>query len=140
MGYLVLRLVPIGILFFGFFLFFFLWCRGLFVELKVALLILEFLRKEEKKTKVNHMQVNLNGNATGKKAPLLRRNTKSINVVIPEQEKKINPNEEHIEFRQYVFNPQFSTPTSLPVSFFFGYQILHELKEWEKRGHVSLVF
>lgn len=99
----------------------------------------EFLRKEEKKTKVNHMQVNLNGNATGKKAPLLRRNTKSINVVIPEQEKKNNPHEEHIEFRQYVFNPQFSTPTSLPVSFFFGYQILHELKEWEKRGHLLLL-
>lgn len=123
-----------------FFVLFFCGVGGLFVELKVALLILEFLRKEEKKTKVNHMQVNLNGNATGKKAPLLRRNTKSINVVIPEQEKKNNPHEEHIEFRQYVFNPQFSTPTSLPVSFFFGYQILHELKEWEKRGHVSLVF
>lgn len=120
--------------------FFFCGVGGLFVELKVALLILEFLHKEGKKTKVNHKQVNSNGIATGKKAPLQRRNTKSINVVIPEQEKKNDPHEEHIEFRQYVFNPQFSTPTSLPISFFFGYQILHEMKEWEQRGHVSLFF
>lgn len=121
-------------------MFFFCGVGGLFVELKVALLILEFLHKEGKKTKVNHKQVNSNGIATGKKAPLQRRNTKSINVVIPEQEKKNDPHEEHIEFRQYVFNPQFSTPTSLPISFFFGYQILHEMKEWEQRGHVSLFF
>lgn len=119
---------------------FFCGVGGLFVELIVALLILEFLHKEGKKTKVNHKQVNSNGIATGKKAPLQRRNTKSINVVIPEQEKKNDPHEEHIEFRQYVFNPQFSTPTSLPISFFFGYQILHEMKEWEQRGHVSLFF
>lgn len=83
------------------------------------------------------MQVNRNVNTTGKKTPFLRRNTKSINVVIPELKKKKDLQEEHIQFRQYVYNPQFSTPTSLPLSFFFGYQILHEMKEWEQRGHVS---
>lgn len=94
------------------------------------------MNKENRKTEGKPIQVHRNVNSTGKKAPLHRKNTKSINVVGPETEKKDVIQE---EFRQYVFNPQFSTPTSLPLSFFFGYQILHEINELGLRGHVSFI-
>lgn len=67
------------------------------------------------------------------------KTTRGINVVSPDTEMKYDHQEGLMEIRQYVFNPQFLTPTSLPLSFFFGYQILHEMKEWKKSGHVSLV-
>lgn len=90
------------------------------------------MNKGKGKTKGKNTQVQRNviiaGNKTGK-------NTKRISVVSPER--KI---EGPTEIKQYVFNPQFSTPTSLPLSFFFGYQILHEMKEWEQRGHVRIFF
>lgn len=41
--------------------------------------------------------------------------------------------------RDYVYHPKYTTPTSLPLSFFFGYHILHESKQWDERGHVSLI-
>lgn len=76
---------------------------------------------------------------TGKQTPSSRRNKTRVNVITPEPKKKHDLQEGHIEFRPYVFNPQFSTPTALPLSFFFGYQILHERQEIKERGHVSLV-
>lgn len=94
------------------------------------------MNKENRKTGGNPIQVHRNVNSTGKKAPSQRKNTKSINVVGPETKKKDVIQE---EFRQYVFNPQFSTPTSLPLSFYFGYQILHERNELGLRGHTLLL-
>lgn len=99
-------------------------------------LLIDSMNKEKEKTGGNPMQVQTNVNTTGNKTPFLRKNTKSKNTVSPETEKK---NVVQKELRQYVFNPQFSTPTSLPLSFYFGYQILHEMKELGQRGHVSLV-
>lgn len=90
-------------------------------------------QEEGEKTKENH--VKQNNIPKGKHTPLpKKKNKKSVNAITPEPEKKHD-----LQERQYVFNPQFSTPTSLPVSFFFGYQILHEKKKWGERGHVSLV-
>lgn len=99
-------------------------------------MLIDSMSKEKENTGENPMQVHRNVNTTGKKAPLPKKNTKTINAVSPETEEK---NVVQEEFRQYVFNPQFSTPTSLPLSFFFGYQILHEMKELGQRGHVSFV-
>lgn len=88
------------------------------------------MNKGKEKTKGNHIQGHTNVIITGNKT---RKSTKRISVVSPER--KI---ERPTAIRQYVFNPQFSTPTSLPLSFFFGYQILHEMKEWKQRGHVRI--
>lgn len=96
-------------------------------------MLIDSMSKENENTEGNPMQVHMNVNTTGKKASLPK---KSINAVSPETEEK---NVVQEEFRQYVFNPQFLTPTSLPVSFFIGYQILHERKELGQRGHVSFV-
>lgn len=41
--------------------------------------------------------------------------------------------------RDYVYHPKYTTPTSLPLSFFFGYHILHESKQWDERGHTLLL-
>lgn len=90
-------------------------------------LLIDAMSKGKEKTRGNPTQVHSNVIKIGKK-----------NIVSPEPKKKDGHQEGPIEFRQYVFNPQFSTPTSLPLSFFFGYQILHKMKEWEQRGHVSL--
>lgn len=38
--------------------------------------------------------------------------------------------------RQYVLNPKYSTPTSLPLYFYFGYQLLQESELMKKCGHV----
>lgn len=103
------------------------------IETCKCVLLIDSMNKENRKTEGNPIQVHRNVNSKGKKAPLHR---KSINVVGPETEKKDVIQE---EFRQYVFNPQFSTPTSLPLSFFFGYQILHEMNELGLRGHVSFI-
>lgn len=78
-------------------------------------------------------------NTTEKMSSFFRKIIKGVNFISPETEMKNNPQKGPTEFRQYVFNSQFSTPTSLPLSFFFGYQILHEKKKWNNRGHVSFV-
>lgn len=39
--------------------------------------------------------------------------------------------------RPYVLNPKFSTPTSLPLYFYFVYQLLQESKRLEECGPVS---
>lgn len=45
----------------------------------------------------------------------------------------------HLGTRAYVMNPRFSTPTSLPLYFYLGYQVLQENEEFMKDcGKVSL--
>lgn len=53
---------------------------------------------------------------------------------------KNEPLEGFNKVRQYVFDPKYSTPTSLPLSFFFGYQVLHESEKWDQGGdgHVRI--
>lgn len=93
----------------------------------------ETIHTEGEKTEGNHVQqTNI---PTGKQTSSSSKNKKRVHAITQEPEKK----QGHIEFRQYVFDPRFSTPTSLPLSFFFGYQILHERKEWEQRGHLLLL-
>lgn len=41
------------------------------------------------------------------------------------------------ESRPYVLNPKYSTPTSLPLYFYFVYQLLQESKRLEECGPVS---
>lgn len=45
-----------------------------------------------------------------------------------------------MESRPYVLNPKYSTPTSLPLYFYFGYQILQESNLMEACGPVRLLF
>lgn len=63
------------------------------------------------------------------------------NPVNPETNKS-EPLEGFNKVRQYVFDPKYSTPTSLPLSFFFGYQVLHESEKWDQGGdgHVSIFY
>lgn len=44
-----------------------------------------------------------------------------------------------LESRPYVLNPKYSTPTSLPLYFYFGYQILQESNLMEDCGPVLLL-
>lgn len=101
-------------------------------------MFIDFINQESKKTPGIPVQ-NLKSANTTENKYFVGKTTRGINVVSPDTEMKYDPQEEHMEIRQYVFNPQFLTPTSLPLSFFFGYQILHEMKERKKSGHVSLV-
>lgn len=39
--------------------------------------------------------------------------------------------------KQYVLNPMYSTPTSLPLHFYFGYQMVEEYNMMEQYGPVS---
>lgn len=41
------------------------------------------------------------------------------------------------ETRPYILNPKISAPTSLPLYFFFGYQLLQESPHMEKCGPVG---
>ena len=41
------------------------------------------------------------------------------------------------ESRSYVLNPKYTSPASLPLYFYFGYQLLHESKHMKASGHVS---
>lgn len=62
------------------------------------------------------------------------------NSVSPEAVKN-DPFEEFNEVRQYVSDPKYSAPTSLPLSFFFGYQVLNKSKKWDQGGigHILLL-
>lgn len=40
------------------------------------------------------------------------------------------------DFRPYVLNPKYSCPTSLPLYFYFGYQILQETEQMKECGPV----
>ena len=42
------------------------------------------------------------------------------------------------ESRPYVLNPKYTSPSSLPLYFYFGYQLLQETNEMKTSGHVSL--
>lgn len=64
----------------------------------------------------------------------LSSKSKKNNSVSPDTERNTESSEGS---RDYVFDPKYTTPTSLPLSFFFGYHILHESKQWDERGHVS---
>lgn len=43
------------------------------------------------------------------------------------------------DFRPYVLNPKYSCPTSLPLYFYFGYQLLQEKKQMKDCGPVLLL-
>ena len=38
--------------------------------------------------------------------------------------------------RRDVLDPSFTSPTSLPLYFYFGFQLLQESNQWEECGHV----
>ncbi|XP_065938117.1 transient receptor potential cation channel subfamily M member-like 2 isoform X1 [Magallana gigas] len=88
------------------------------------------------KTAIPHSQTNgttIKGSSLAWK--LLRRN--SVNP-----EKKIIDQilgGFKLESRPYVLNPKFSTPTSLPLYFYFGYQLLQESDLLEECGPVLLL-
>lgn len=42
------------------------------------------------------------------------------------------------ESRPYVLNPKYTTPTSLPLYFYFGYQLMQGKGEINECGHVSI--
>lgn len=44
------------------------------------------------------------------------------------------------EFRPYVLNPKYSCPTSLPLYFYFGYQLLQETEQMKECGPVRNYF
>lgn len=63
---------------------------------------------------------------------LLRRNSvrpeeKNMKQLLEAFKKKSRP---------YVLSPKYSTPTSLPLYFYFGYQLLQESELMKKCGHV----
>nr|XP_022311230.1 transient receptor potential cation channel subfamily M member 2-like [Crassostrea virginica] len=41
--------------------------------------------------------------------------------------------------RRNVLNPSFTSPTSLPLYFYFGYQLLEESTQWQECGHILLL-
>lgn len=43
----------------------------------------------------------------------------------------------NIESRRHVLNPKYSTPTSLPLYFYFVYQLLQESQGLEKYGPLA---
>lgn len=45
--------------------------------------------------------------------------------------------DEFKESRPFILNPKYSTPTSLPLYFFFGYQLLQESNLLKRCGPVS---
>lgn len=58
------------------------------------------------------------------------------------QKNSVSPEERmfegfNMESRIHILNPKYSTPTSLPLYFFFVYQLLQESKNLEKFGPVS---
>lgn len=74
-----------------------------------------------------------------KKKYSLYRKLVQTNHISPKID-KMEPLEGFNKVRQYVFDPKYSAPTSLPLSFFFGYQVLHESEKWDQGGdgHVSI--
>lgn len=62
------------------------------------------------------------------------------NKFLQENSNLVKPDDEVFEGsnRVHVLNPKYSTPTSLPLYFYFVYQILQEKKELDQLGPVSL--
>lgn len=61
------------------------------------------------------------------------------NSIKPELINQILEGYKH-EARPYVLNPKHTSPTSLPLYFYFGYQLLQESKQMQQSGHVSCLF
>lgn len=58
------------------------------------------------------------------------------------QKNSVSPQDDMFEgfnmkSRTHVLNPKYSTPTSLPLYFYYVYQLLQESKEIEEYGPVS---
>lgn len=90
---------------------------------------------EEISLSSDHSHTETNGNTTKGSSlawKLLRRN-----FVSPEEQIIHQVLEGFKESRPYVLNPQYSSPTSLPLYFYFGYQLLQELDLTEECGPVS---
>lgn len=94
--------------------------------------------KKEKLGTVSTGKENNTGNQTIKDTSLawnfLRKNSigpseKTIYELLEGFKKDIRP---------YVLNPKFSAPTSLPLYFFFGYQLFQESESLERCGPVRL--
>lgn len=64
---------------------------------------------------------------------LLRTNSVDPEFIIPLFD-------EFKESRPFILNPMYSTPTSLPLYFFFGYQLLKESDLMKRCGPVSDLF
>jgi hypothetical protein len=57
--------------------------------------------------------------------------------VIPQTDQMTQVLNEYKESRAYAMKSTFSTPSSLPLYFYFGYQLLQESKLLQSCGHVS---
>ncbi|XP_052693640.1 transient receptor potential cation channel subfamily M member 2-like [Crassostrea angulata] len=94
-------------------------------------------KHEEISLSSDHSHTETNGNTTKGSSlawKLLRRN-----FVSPEEQIIHQVLEGFKESRPYVLNPQYSSPTSLPLYFYFGYQLLQELDLTEECGPVLLL-
>ncbi|XP_062621660.1 transient receptor potential cation channel subfamily M member 2-like [Saccostrea cucullata] len=60
------------------------------------------------------------------------------NAVMPEREEIEKLFSQHRESRAYVLDTKFSSPTSLPLYFYFEYQFLQELGKLKEYGHMLL--
>ncbi|XP_056021813.1 uncharacterized protein LOC125651630 [Ostrea edulis] len=67
------------------------------------------------------------------KVKILRRNS-----VSPEPTEVDRVLKCYKESRPYVLNPKYASPTSLPLYFYFGYQLLQEIRILDQCGHVLL--
>lgn len=101
-------------------------------------MFIDFIHKENETTQEFPLLIPKPVKTTEKKSSFWKT-LNGKNLVSPETVMKNDHDTRSTGFKQYVFNPQFSTPTSLPLSFFVGYQILHEKKEWKQHGDVSLL-
>lgn len=59
------------------------------------------------------------------------------NSVTPEPTEVDRALRRYKESKPYVLNPKYASPTSLPLYFYFGYQLLQELRILDQCGHVS---
>lgn len=94
--------------------------------------------------KNNSRQIDLTESLTGKK----RNPFKELSLAWKLLRRNFTSPEENIkgvlkgfkESRPYVLNPKYSTPTSLPLYFYFGYQLLQEYSKVVECGPVSIFY
>ncbi|XP_061190927.1 transient receptor potential cation channel subfamily M member 2-like [Saccostrea echinata] len=60
------------------------------------------------------------------------------NAILPKEEEINKVFSQHRESRAYVLDTKYSSPTSLPLYFYFEYQFLQELKKLKEYGHMLL--
>lgn len=82
---------------------------------------------------------NTEGNENTSKGSSLAWKLLRRNFVSPEENIIYQVLEGFKESKPYVLNPKYSTPTSLPLYFYFGYQLLQELELTEECGPVSVI-